>query len=215
MNARYNKSLAELVSDDNKKRYSAAAPHRTNREYEIYAAIAKYMKLKYPGVLFRFDAAGLNLSRTQAGKNKAIQGDRGWPDFFLAKACKGYHGLVLEIKVEGKKLFKKDGVTHVDDHVAEQIKMIDRLIDAGYKVGFVFGTDHAILVIDQYLEVIPVKKPNPVFESSWPTTGIIEKEYEPEQDDELFWPCDECDLPDACEDFGCAIRAGVRGSMLW
>src|ERR1017187_4410868 len=152
-------------------KYSTAAPHRTNREYEIYAAIAKYMKLKYPGVLFRFDAAGLNLSRTQAGKNKAIQGDRGWPDFFLAKACKGYHGLVLEIKVEGKKLFKKDGVTHVDDHVAEQIEMLIRLQNEGYFTNFAFGTDDAIRIIDWYMGKIPVKKPNPVFESSWPTTG--------------------------------------------
>jgi protein gp37 len=30
-------------------------------------------------------------------------------------------------------------------------------------------------------------------------------------DDEIdFQPCDNCDLPDACEDFGCAIKNGVR-----
>jgi hypothetical protein len=29
-------------------------------------------------------------------------------------------------------------------------------------------------------------------------------------DDSDFQPCDECDLPDACEDFGCAIKSGVR-----
>ena len=36
-----------------------------------------------------------------------------------------------------------------------------------------------------------------------------------ENDEADFQPCGECDQPDACEDFGCAIRAGVRGSMLW
>ena len=28
-------------------------------------------------------------------------------------------------------------------------------------------------------------------------------------DDADFEPCDECDLPDACADFGCAIKSGV------
>ena len=31
--------------------------------------------------------------------------------------------------------------------------------------------------------------------------------YESIEDD--FQPCDKCDLPDACEDFGCAIKAGL------
>lgn len=29
-------------------------------------------------------------------------------------------------------------------------------------------------------------------------------------DDDGFQPCDHCDLPDACADFGCAIKNGVR-----
>lgn len=29
-------------------------------------------------------------------------------------------------------------------------------------------------------------------------------------DDDKFDPCDDCDLPDACFDFGCAIKNGVR-----
>lgn len=43
--------------------------------------------------------------------------------------------------------------------------------------------------------------------------------YEPQEpeDDEIdgeieFYPCDKCDLPDACEDFGCAIKNGVKKS---
>lgn len=31
-----------------------------------------------------------------------------------------------------------------------------------------------------------------------------------EEDEEDFQPCDHCDLPDACADFGCAIRAGIK-----
>lgn len=31
-----------------------------------------------------------------------------------------------------------------------------------------------------------------------------------EDDEDNFQPCDECDLPDACCDFGCAIKQGIR-----
>lgn len=29
-------------------------------------------------------------------------------------------------------------------------------------------------------------------------------------DDSDFQQCDNCDLPDACEDFGCAIKSGIK-----
>lgn len=31
-----------------------------------------------------------------------------------------------------------------------------------------------------------------------------------DDEDDSWQPCDNCDLPDACEDFGCAIKSGVR-----
>lgn len=31
-----------------------------------------------------------------------------------------------------------------------------------------------------------------------------------EQDNDDFQPCGKCDLPDACADFGCALKNGVR-----
>lgn len=36
------------------------------------------------------------------------------------------------------------------------------------------------------------------------------REVEAMEDEGDFFFCDNCDLPDACEDFGCAIRQGVR-----
>ena len=35
-------------------------------------------------------------------------------------------------------------------------------------------------------------------------------EYDDEDEDDSWQPCDNCDLPDACADFGCAIKSGVR-----
>lgn len=46
------------------------------------------------------------------------------------------------------------------------------------------------------------------------TTEEPEQPQEPDFDcddgDDSFQPCDECDLPDACADFGCAIKAGLK-----
>jgi hypothetical protein len=82
---------------------------RNKREYEICNEIAKYMRLKYPKIPYRFDMAGLNLSVAQASMNKMIQYGKGWPDMFIAQWNKltGYGGMCLEIKKEGTKLFKK------------------------------------------------------------------------------------------------------------
>ena len=49
-----------------------------------------------------------------------------------------------------------------------------------------------------------------------PTTKSPSEEYfemsaETDDDEDDNWqPCDNCDLPDACADFGCAIKSGVR-----
>lgn len=59
-----------------------------NEEYQIYKQIATYMRYQYPKVAYRFDQAGLNLSKAQAGMNKAIQDSRGWPDLFIAEPKK-------------------------------------------------------------------------------------------------------------------------------
>jgi hypothetical protein len=39
---------------------------------------------------------------------------------------------------------------------------------------------------------------------------IITTDAEIGNDEDDWQPCDHCDLPDACEDFGCAIKSGVR-----
>ena len=41
---------------------------------------------------------------------------------------------------------------------------------------------------------------------------IDEDEFDDEDD---FQCCDKCDLPDACADFGCAIKTGVRKEPEW
>jgi hypothetical protein len=124
---------------------------RNNREYQICKDIAHYLRLQYPDILYHFDLAGLNLSRAQAGMMKAIQGGRGWPDLFIAKPRSGYHGLFIEVKIEGTKLFKKD-LTPATPHIGEQCDMRVELAERYYKATFAVGFDEAKRIIDDYLK---------------------------------------------------------------
>lgn len=51
----------------------------------------------------------------------------------------------------------------------------------------------------------------PTFE--WSDEDIIDKFGMDDEDD--FQPCDNCDLPDACADFGCAVKAGLHKPNDW
>lgn len=123
-----------------------------NEEYIVYKNIAQYMGLQYPKVLYHFDQAGLNLSKAQAGMMKAIQCDRGFPDFqvFVANEC--YNGLFIEVKKDGVKLTKKSG-DWVNEHVAEQAEMIEKLIKLGYHAQFCIGFDECKECIDWYMNL--------------------------------------------------------------
>ena len=124
---------------------------RNNREYQICKDIAQYMRLQYPAVLFHFDLAGLNLSRAQAGMMKAIQGNRGFPDLFVAESRLGYHGLFIEVKIEGTRLYKRN-FEAITPHIAEQLEFQDVLRLKGYKCEFGIGWDGCKEIIDQYLK---------------------------------------------------------------
>jgi hypothetical protein len=49
------------------------------------------------------------------------------------------------------------------------------------------------------------------------TEGQIQEQIDKDEDEDLMWEddedfdlCSECDLPDACSDFGCAIQSGLK-----
>jgi hypothetical protein len=122
-----------------------------NREYQIYRNIAYYMRLKYPEVLYHFDPTGLNLSKTQSGQLKAIQGGRGYPDLFIIEPRNGYHGLFIEIKAEGNNPIRKDGTVREGCYEYDQILFLDALNKKGFQAVMAVGFDACMKVIDQYL----------------------------------------------------------------
>jgi hypothetical protein len=119
-------------------------------EYQLSKQIAYYLRAQYPKVLFHFDLTGANLSLAAAGKNKALQHSRGWPDLFIAEARGGRHGLFIEIKTEGTKLYKRNGEP-INEHIKEQLHCLLLLDINKYTIAFGIGFDNCKKIIDDYL----------------------------------------------------------------
>lgn len=67
-------------------------------EASIHSQVAQYIKMQYPGVIFRTDfAAGIKMTMGQAMKHKGLQSGRAYPDLFIAKQKKGEHPLQEKI----------------------------------------------------------------------------------------------------------------------
>lgn len=120
------------------------------KEYDVYKALATYLRVQYPNALFHFDMAGVATSFAAGAMNKAIQKRRGFPDFQLLEPRHGYVGLILEIKRNGERLKKKDGAW-ADQHVAEQAEWLDDLCGRRYYACFAIGFDECKQIIDKYL----------------------------------------------------------------
>lgn len=127
------------------------------KESTLQCHVADYLRLRYPSVLFHSDyGSGIKLtpgqSRIQYRQNG---GRRGWPDMFIACARtvdgKKYHGLFIELKREGTRIYKKDGVSFATSHLADQHKVLVELNRAGYLALFAVGFDQAKQIIDEYL----------------------------------------------------------------
>ncbi len=136
-------------------------------EARLSEKVSEFLQKQYPKVIYRFDIADLKLTMPQAVRNKKLQGDRkGYPDLFIAKPSKGFHGLYIELKKDKSEVFKKDGTYRVKwvyknkvkqyDHIQEQVKMHERLRAEGYHVVWGFGLDDTIEKIRDYMK--PNKK---------------------------------------------------------
>lgn len=141
-------------------------------EENLHQQIVDYIKLRYPGVLFRTDfAAGIKMTQGQAVKHKKLQACRAWPDLFIAAPMYknkhvDFYGAFLEIKKEGTKL-KRDkdckkplkGENFIrkkgdwwDQHIEEQANVLQMLGMNGYCVSFVVGFEDAKNFVDRYLK---------------------------------------------------------------
>ena len=134
-------------------RYRRNNTNGIGSEAELQQLLCDYLRLQHPSVIFRSDvASGLKLTIGQAARHKRLQSGRAFPDLFIYHPRHDKHGLALELKRPGSRLYKKDGSLVSDPHIAEQAAMLDRLQALGYEAHFTQSFDHARYLIDSYLE---------------------------------------------------------------
>jgi len=123
-----------------------------SQEAEIYKVIARYLTIKHPKVIFRFDfAAGLYLSPYMANKHRSQNPIKGYPDLFIALPKGNFAGLFIEIKTDKANPFKKDGTLKANEHTERQAEVLKALNEVGYAALFSTGVDETIKVIESYL----------------------------------------------------------------
>ena len=126
-------------------------------EADIQVQVADYLRLQYPSVMFHSDfGSGVKLTMGQAIKQKRQNGGcRAWPDMFIAEPhddlLRPKHGLFIELKKAGTKIYTKKGTLVADQHIREQFDMLEQLHNKGYIAEFACGFDEAKEIIDNYL----------------------------------------------------------------
>lgn len=126
-------------------------------ERDVAQLVAKYLQWQYPQTIYRFDlAADLKLTVGQAGRHKRMHPQRGYPDLFIAEPRGTYHGLYIELKAEGVRLFTKDG-RPASEHIYEQNLMLAKLQRRGYAAEFAVGYAQAVDIIDEYMDNADIK----------------------------------------------------------
>ena len=120
-------------------------------ETNLHIAIAKYIKLQYPNVIFTSESSGIRLSIGQATQLKKMRSSAGLPDLWILEPRKGYHACLLELKREGTTIYKKNGDLRKDKHLEEQEEILHQLQEKGYFAKFVVGFEDAKEVVDFYL----------------------------------------------------------------
>lgn len=135
-------------------------------EADLQVQVADYLRLQYPNVMFHSDfGSGIKLTMGQAIKQKRQNGGRrAWPDMFIAEPKvifrktiigelpeRRFHGLMIELKKAGTRIYKKDGTLVADEHIREQFDVLEQLRKRGYMAEFACGFDEAKRIIDEYL----------------------------------------------------------------
>lgn len=144
MEINYPDSLPDLKEEKKKK-----LKKKSSEESEQFSVI-RYLKQKYPHVLFRCSPEGIRMSIGMAvklKKNGILV--RGLPDIEIFEPHGKYSGLFIELKKSGRKLKKRDG-SWIDQHTLEQFETLEKLKSRGYWATFAIGYADAVSIIDNY-----------------------------------------------------------------
>lgn len=123
-----------------------------NTEAIVQRQVCDYLRYQYRGTIFRSDQAGVNqTSRYARGISTVLQSHRGYPDLFVAEPRGQWHGLFLELKADGVRVWLQNGTLTTDKHIREQADVLAKLRIKGYCAYFARGFDEAKIIIDWFM----------------------------------------------------------------
>lgn len=131
-------------------------PKKYTSEAVLHQQVCDYLRLRYPGTIWRTDfAAGLKLPAQVAIRHKRLQSGPGFPDITIFEKSHVLYGdyplLCIELKAPGVELYKKDGTLRKNEHIEQQFKVHEELRQRGYDVKVCVGFDEAKRAIDFYM----------------------------------------------------------------
>jgi len=127
---------------------------RKKGETNMHLAVADYINLQYPKVIFTSESSGIRVPMGLAVQLKRQRSEGKLPDLIVLEPRGGFHGLILELKKSPEDLYLKNGMTiKGDKHTRAQLRKLNELSMKGYKALFVCGFDEAKLFIDDYMKL--------------------------------------------------------------
>jgi hypothetical protein len=126
---------------------------RNNIEERLQVSVSKYIKLKYPDVVFTSESSGIRLPMHLAKLIKSQRSKHKQLDMIMLEARGGYNGLIMELKKDNNEVYNYQGEYRRTIHIQEQLKTINLLKRKGYLARFVCGLDEAVMVIDNYMKM--------------------------------------------------------------
>lgn len=126
-------------------------------EQSLHIAVANYLRLQYPHVIFTAEASGLHKSKATAGIAKMLRSGSKLPDMWILEPMNGWHGLLIELKIKPVRL--RDGTLSRNKHIQGQADVIRRLQEKVYFAAFACGFDEAKKIIDLYLRPKKILEP--------------------------------------------------------
>lgn len=158
------KSSKKVYENKIKKKKKSKQNHP---EFKLQCDFVKYIKEKYPDLLFNAEVRGrVNLGPI-VGKMCQMKGCQvGYPDFYIYETNDYYSGLFIEFKALNKKVTNS----------GEQSKIIEKLFRKGY---YTTWTDHikcACDLLDWYMKLpkTKTKKIAPIFLNNKKNDNVIE-----------------------------------------
>ena len=123
------------------------------KEAGLHLAVAHYLALQYPKLLFNTDLSGLRLTMGQSMVVKRLRSSNSFPDIVIYEPKGPYYGLFIELKHREARLVRKDGYLVADPRIRDQNRMLRKLSSLGYLARFGHGFDQTLLLIEWYMSL--------------------------------------------------------------